>query len=180
MLKKKHIINLAAERLEISVARNAAGAHVQVAGGKLSPVDYRAVLAGKAVSLVIKGQMHLVHLSAVGPGGQLMATINGRPVPLTAMDELSALSLDAQATGPGNGVVAADIPGLVVELKVSEGQMVAQGDPVIVIEAMKMQNELTAGIAGVVTKIVVKTGQSVYPNDILLIIGQPEAEKAES
>jgi len=176
VLKKKHIIKLAENRLAVNVARPATGPHVQFEGGELVPIDHSLVLGGKAVSVNLRGALHLVHLSVVGDNGQLQATINGRPVQLTALDELAALNLESQTDTQGDGAVVADIPGLVVNLMVSEGQSVAAGEPVIVIEAMKMQNELTAGIAGIVSQIGVKSGQSVYPGDILLVITSEEAD----
>jgi len=47
---------------------------------------------------------------------------------------------------------------------------VQRGEPLIVVEAMKMQNELTAGISGKVAKVAVRVGQTVNPGDVLVVI----------
>lgn len=170
MLKKKHIITLDSERQEVRVTREGTKYQIQIADGEPTVVDHQRVLANKAVSVKLNGRLHLVHISATGKNGALQATLNGRPIELTVMNELAALSLETAGQGPGDGAVAADIPGLVINLLVAEGQSVAQGEPVVVIEAMKMQNELSAAVAGVVSKIAVKAGQSVFPGDILVVI----------
>lgn len=59
------------------------------------------------------------------------------------------------------GVVKAPMPGLVVRVEVSEGQVVEVGEGLVVVEAMKMENELRASHAGVVEQIHVSAGQRV-------------------
>ena len=89
---------------------------------------------------------------------------------------LAALALTTGCDKPvktSGGTIAADIPGLVVEIKVTVGQQVKLGDPVVVVEAMKMQNELTAAVSGTVTAIPVNAGDPVNPGDPLVII-EPE------
>ena len=69
-----------------------------------------------------------------------------------------------------SGSVAAPMQGTVVKLLVTEGQQVAQGDAVVVLEAMKMENQIQADKAGVVTKINCKAGDTVGAGDVLLVI----------
>ena len=64
------------------------------------------------------------------------------------------------------------MPGRIVEVSVSVGDTVAVGDPLVVIEAMKMQNELRAEIAGRVTKVEVSPDQNV-DSDVLLVAIEP-------
>ncbi len=59
-----------------------------------------------------------------------------------------------------------------------EGQMVSEGDVVMILEAMKMQNEIQAPLSGTVTAINCKPGESVEANSPLIII-QPEENKTE-
>lgn len=173
LMKKKYVLNFADEHHNAVVAANSSQTMVQIQDGPLLPVDYQPVLSGKAISLRIDGHMYLVHLTGLDSKGNVMATINGRPVPLTVMDELKAQALESLGTAAGSGTIAADIPGLVVEIKVAVGQVVHQGDPVIVVEAMKMQNELCAAVGGTVVAIPVKVGQPVNPGDALVVI-EPE------
>ena len=63
--------------------------------------------------------------------------------------------------GAGGGVVRAPMPGLVVRVEVSEGQAVAAGAGLVVVEAMKMENELRASRPGVVAEVHVRAGMAV-------------------
>lgn len=66
--------------------------------------------------------------------------------------------------------VKAPLPGVVIEIKVAVGQEVKQGDTVIVLEAMKMANNLEANKDGKVTAICVKQGESVMEDTPLVVI----------
>ena len=66
------------------------------------------------------------------------------------------------------GDVGPPIPGKVVKVLVSEGQSVALGDPVLIIEAMKMESRVPAPIDGKVAKILVQAGDDVKPNETLI------------
>lgn len=70
----------------------------------------------------------------------------------------------------GSGIVASAIPGKIVEILATEGEEVEAGSVVIVLEAMKMQNEIKAPIDGRVKKIMCKTGERVEANMPLLEI----------
>lgn len=60
--------------------------------------------------------------------------------------------------------------GTVIKLLVNAGQTVAQGDAVLVLEAMKMENQIQADKAGVVAKVNCKAGDTVGAGDVLLVI----------
>ncbi|HWQ75593.1 MAG TPA: biotin/lipoyl-containing protein [Syntrophomonas sp.] len=66
--------------------------------------------------------------------------------------------------------VLAPIPGKILEISVKEGQKVSAEDIVLILEAMKMENEVYCETDGVVEAINVKVGDSVAANDVLLII----------
>lgn len=63
--------------------------------------------------------------------------------------------------GTGHAVVRAPMPGLVVRVEVGEGATVRTGQGLVVLEAMKMENELTAPVAGRVSAVHVEAGQAV-------------------
>lgn len=172
-MKKRYILNYDENQYGAVVARDGAETMVQVDDGDLTPVNFRPVLNGKALSIRFGGRLHLIHLSSAGANGSVQATIDGRPVSLTVMDELRAQALESLGDSAGSGTILADIPGLVVEVKVTEGQIVHKGEPVVVVEAMKMQNELVAAISGTVSAIPVSPGDSVNPGDPLVVI-EPE------
>ncbi|MDZ7692746.1 MAG: acetyl-CoA carboxylase biotin carboxyl carrier protein subunit [Balneolaceae bacterium] len=100
-------------------------------------------------------------------------TINGRWCSVTVHDEQDLL-LDRmgfkRAAEIGEGQLNAPMPGKILELIVEEGSEVELGDPVAILEAMKMENELKAPTKGVVTSIAVQAGESVEKNALILEI----------
>jgi biotin carboxyl carrier protein len=68
----------------------------------------------------------------------------------------------------GGGAIRAPMPGMVLRVQVSEGQEVASGTGLVVLEAMKMENEIKATGAGVVQRILVKPGAAVEKGAVLL------------
>ena len=77
----------------------------------------------------------------------------------------------AVSAGAGEASVNAPMPGKIVKVLVSEGQAVNSGDVLLILEAMKMQNEIAATQAGTVKAINVAAGQSVKVGDALVIVG---------
>ena len=73
----------------------------------------------------------------------------------------------------GHGLVSAPMPGKIVEIKVKVGEAVKKGQALIVIEAMKMQNELAAAIDGVVKEIAVQAGAAVESGQKLISVEAP-------
>jgi len=67
-------------------------------------------------------------------------------------------------------VVTAPMPGKIVELLVEESSSVKEGDSILILEAMKMQNEIITQVAGKIKKINVKAGDTVTKDDVLLEI----------
>jgi biotin carboxyl carrier protein len=70
----------------------------------------------------------------------------------------------------GEAVISAPMPGLVVKLLVSQGEEVTAGQGLLVLEAMKMQNEIPSPGSGTVGEISVNKGQTVMTGDTLLVI----------
>lgn len=71
----------------------------------------------------------------------------------------------------GAGAVKAPIPGLILELKVKPGDQVKMGDTVVIMEAMKMENDIKADRSGTITEVKVKVNDSVLEGDVLVEIG---------
>ena len=90
------------------------------------------------------------------------------PAPAPAAAHVAA----APAAAPGSGnPVKAPLPGTISSISVKVGDQVNVGDTVLVLEAMKMQNNIEAEYAGTVTSIVVNPGDSVMEGAVLLTIG---------
>ena len=75
------------------------------------------------------------------------------------------------AAGAGEHSIDAPMPGKVIKLVAAEGQAVKAGDVLLILEAMKMQNEITADADGTVKKFNVAAGQSVKAHESLVILG---------
>lgn len=83
-----------------------------------------------------------------------------------------AVPAAAAKSGPGAGApVKAPLPGVVTKILVKEGQGVKKGETVLVLEAMKMENNITAEADGTVTGICVSAGDSVMEGTTLITIG---------
>ena len=92
------------------------------------------------------------------------------PAPAAAAPVAAAPAAPAAAPGSGNPVKA-PLPGTISSISVKVGDQVNVGDTVLVLEAMKMQNNIEAEYAGTVTSIVVNPGDSVMEGAVLLTIG---------
>ncbi|MDP8203700.1 MAG: biotin/lipoyl-containing protein [Candidatus Tenebribacter mawsonii] len=69
------------------------------------------------------------------------------------------------------GSVLAPIPGLVLRILVNEGDSVNAGDPVLILEAMKMESEIASTTSGIIKKISAKEGASVQEGEVLIEVG---------
>lgn len=92
------------------------------------------------------------------------------PAPAPAAAPKAAAPAPAPAAGGGDGVKA-PMPGTVLDVKVEVGQQVKAGDCVLILEAMKMENEIAANCDGTVKEIRCKKGQAVNAGEVLVVIG---------
>ncbi|MEP7346026.1 MAG: biotin/lipoyl-containing protein, partial [Gemmatimonadaceae bacterium] len=100
--------------------------------------------------------------------------MNGFRYEIEALDERARViqELTAARSGPkGPAAVVAPMPGLVVRIYVAEGERVVAGQGVVVIEAMKMENELRAAADGVVKSIHAVQGNAVEKGTVLVEFG---------
>lgn len=97
--------------------------------------------------------------------------VNGISHELSMQDDIDIL-LDkmglSDALVQKVGEVKAPMPGLVLDIRASVGDEIAEGDPLLVLEAMKMENVLKSPTAGVIKSISVEKGQAVEKNQILV------------
>ncbi len=97
----------------------------------------------------------------------------------TVVEDADRAELRERATRDRTDIVALDgplevraiIPGRVVEVRVTAGDVVEAGQALLVVEAMKMQNELRAPRSGAVTRVVAAVGSTVEVGDLLLVLG---------
>lgn len=106
--------------------------------------------------------------------------IDGRPYRVTLEDERSHVlaSLAGGKHVSGDSSIRAPMPGLVVNVLAGPGTDVERGQTVVVLEAMKMENDLTSPRAGVVKSVRVQRGQTVNQGEVLAVVGDAEGEQA--
>jgi len=92
------------------------------------------------------------------------------PPPVAAAPAAAPVPSAAQRAG-GDGAIQAPMQGMVVKVKVAPGDRVRLGDVVIILEAMKMQNDIVATVGGTVREVFAKEGAIVAPNEVLMTIG---------
>ncbi|UJP66818.1 acetyl-CoA carboxylase biotin carboxyl carrier protein subunit [Mongoliitalea daihaiensis] len=101
----------------------------------------------------------------------LKVKLNNKPAEIQIKDKFDRL-LEKLGINMNQSSAAKDIkapmPGLIFDLKVAEGDTVKKGDPVLILEAMKMENILKSPGDGVIKKIKIKKGDSVEKNQILI------------
>lgn len=141
-------------------------AHVRVAAGGTGVSLLVAEGPGAAVA-----RSHDVVVDRRGPG-EFVVHVGGRPV-VVRLPHLLARTADRAARGAAGGVqrIVAGIPGRIVRVLVRPGDVVQPRQPVIVVEAMKMQNELRATHAGTVTAVQTVEGALVDAGTLLVEIG---------
>jgi len=167
-------VTLEGRDAEVEFRTEGEHAWLEVEGRRLE-ADFRRLPDGEVYSLLIEGRSHEVRIA---PGaGLLEVTLDGATIPVEVRHPLEKLLLSTHETaGASMGeTITAPMPGLVVAIRVKPGDHVAAGQAVVVIEAMKMQNELTARRDGVVREILVAERTSVAAGTPLVRIGPEDA-----
>jgi biotin carboxyl carrier protein len=166
----KYHVTLDDENVVVDLVDRGGRTFATVDGVEL-PVELAAVRNG-AYSLLHGTQS--VPVVAGGPNDDLMLTLGSETWRASVMDEreaMAAAAAGAKAGRKGGGVLRAVMPGIVREILVETGQTVARGTPLLILEAMKMQNEVRADADGTVTQIHAKTGTAVAKGDSLVTLG---------
>ena len=137
--------------------------------GVIHQVDSRRVGGMDVRSMIINGRSY--EANTVQEGDRCDVYLNGDLFSLDVFDELWARALEGKSDGAPRGeTIQAPIPGAVVKLLVKKGDIIAAGQAVAVLEAMKMQNELTATWGGRVEDIRVALGDTVAAGTPLMTL----------
>lgn len=179
-LKERNDNNLNPESLEnisnnLSNANNLTTQTVQGHSCNLLPKKFSIYLHGENYEINVRGDSQTNNTER-----NLYLTVDGVPEEVLISHEelLEAVSLNNANTNNNKsakiaknpGDVAADMPGTIVDIKVSLDQKVNAGDAILVIEAMKMETEIQAPISGIIKAIHVKKGDTVVPKEVLIEI----------
>lgn len=127
-------------------------------------------------NITVNGKTYEVEVEEIGgvsaparPAAPVAAP-KAAPAPQAAAPAPAPAPKAAPAAGGGE-TVSAPMPGKVLKVLKGEGSPVKNGDVVMILEAMKMENEITAPVDGTVKQVAAKEGVAVNPGDVLFIIG---------
>lgn len=144
---------------------------------KVQGVDYDVEIEeveGNLAKVSVNGILFEVELKRpINPAHAIRKPKVSAPQPAPARPAAEVPPVAQQQTvAPGSGsVIKSPLPGTITSINVKVGDKVNEGDTVIVLEAMKMQNNIESEFTGTVTSIVVNPGDSVMEGAVLLTIG---------
>jgi biotin carboxyl carrier protein len=139
--------------------------------GECVEVDFQSIAGGSIYSLLLGHASYEALVEARDECYEVL--LQGTLYRVYVQDErLRRLAQASRGFAPPGGqiVIKAPMPGLVVDVPVKEGQAVEDGSVLVVLESMKMENELRAPRAGVVSRVRVQSGQSVEQHQALVAI----------
>ena len=133
----------------------------------------------KEFNITINGESYVVGIEELegGPSTGALHTTTAKAAPaakaaapaVKAAPEAKAAKASAPVAA-GAATVKAPMPGKIISIAVSAGQSVKRGDVLLILEAMKMQNEISAPADGKVSTVQVSAGQSVKPGEVLIVL----------
>ena len=165
----KYIVQVGDRRVEVEID----GDGVRVDG---RAVDAHVVdIEGTPMRLITVGeQVHRVLARRQPERGRYTLSVDGYRYEVEALDERTRTirELTAAASGPkGPAPLIAPMPGLVMRVMVQPGDQVVPGQGLVVVEAMKMENELRATAPATVKAVLVQPGQAVEKGAVLVEMG---------
>ena len=167
----KYFVAIGAQTFEVDVD----GTRVTVNGVALES-DLAPVSGTPLYHLLLGGESWTVAAEPLEGTGRWALGLAGERVEVAVEDErahgMEAVTGKDQRTG--DGTVRAPMPGLVVRIEVAEGQQVDAGTGLVVVEAMKMENELRAPRSGTVRTVHVAVGDAVEKGASLVTLASPE------
>jgi pyruvate carboxylase subunit B len=155
------------EHTRIAEVVGGSGRYRVAIDGQVWEVDARLTAQG-ICSLLIGGVCHVVDVQ--DEGGVLVVEVAGERYEVRVEEETRHVIRTRGGAGAAAGgqVLTAPMPGRVTRVAVRVGDVVAPGATLLVIEAMKMENEFKARTSGTVREVRVAAGQAVNPGDVLL------------
>ncbi|MBI4814861.1 MAG: biotin/lipoyl-binding protein [Deltaproteobacteria bacterium] len=182
MTKNRYVATRGEKSLDVGVTALGGSRYLVELAGETHEVDARRFSGGNW-SVIIDRQSYDVELEVAGDqesAGHYNTLVRGQVVALTVQDErrrrMSLTSSRLNQTAPP--IVTAPMAGKIVKILAAPGQAVEGGTAVIIMEAMKMENELRVPAAGVVAEVLVKEGQAVEAGASLIVFRAKTTEAA--
>ncbi|MBS1272026.1 MAG: 2-oxoglutarate carboxylase large subunit [Candidatus Marinimicrobia bacterium] len=165
----KYVACIEDREVEIAVEANGRIMDIRLRGSDES-IDFQRISQSR-YSILLDGKSYSMQVTENGANFEV--THRNQSVDVVIKDEIDLIRERfgmGRGAADAHGVVKAPIPGMVVEIEVGEGQTIEPDAGLMILEAMKMENEIKAPIGGVISKIHVEQGQSIDKNAILLEI----------
>ncbi|NIM19061.1 MAG: hypothetical protein GTO51_01605 [Candidatus Latescibacteria bacterium] len=159
----KFIVRVESEEKVVNVEEENGYYSVEI-DGKKSVVDCRHFGHKDYLSLLIDNKCYLIESAPIKiDEGKYYARVMGRYYNVEVLDELLMATREAEkiVQGPGEHIVTSPMPGLIIDVKVNVGDTVEANTVIVIMEAMKMQNELITEVPGVIKEILVKPQETV-------------------
>lgn len=140
--------------------------------GKPIRVDFQSMADQPVYSLLLGNESYEAYVGESEGGLQVL--LRGQLYEVEVQDERQRRlrqTSDVESPASGEFQLKAPMPGLVVAVPVAEGETVSRGQNLVILESMKMQNELRSPREGVVQRIRVEPGQRVEQNQVLVTLG---------
>jgi biotin carboxyl carrier protein len=142
-----------------------------IVDGKTYQVDFETISDQPVYSLIVDGHSYEAYVYPTEDSWQVLLT--GRLYPARVEDEREKRLRAASGSSVAERAefhLKAPMPGMVIAIPVTDGQTVQKGDVLVILESMKMQNELKSPKAGTVNRLRVKVGDSVEQRQTLLTV----------
>ncbi|OQY36332.1 MAG: hypothetical protein DRI56_05910 [Chloroflexota bacterium] len=142
-----------------------------VVNGEVREINFESIRGHSTFSLLVDGKSYEANIYQ--ENGEWEVLMRGRRYSVQVDDERERqLRAAAGASRPPKGdfYLKSPMPGLVVQIPVQEGQEIEEGDVLLILESMKMQNELKSPRAGVVSRILVTPNENVERKQTLLSV----------
>ena len=163
-----YVAILGGEEVQVDVFRNPDGDLVVKVEDRELIVDARWTQSD-LLSLIIDGRSYQVDIHSEKDSHQVL--VEGEHFDFELFDERKALLKSAAGLGvEGVQEIRTSMPGKIVKVLVAEGDEVQEGDGLVIVEAMKMENEMKSPKAGVVTKVGVGEGDTVEAGALLVVV----------
>jgi biotin carboxyl carrier protein len=162
----KYVVTVNDERLDVTTGEEGIRVGDITARARLADVDGTPVKV-----LTIGTQVHRIVMQRGARHGEYALWIDGHRYDVEALDERTRAIRDLSSQGArsaGPAPLVAPMPGMVVRVNVQVGDAVQPGAPIVVMEAMKMENELRAQSAGTVSAVRVQAGAAVEKGAVLV------------
>jgi biotin carboxyl carrier protein len=166
--KTTYLVQIEDNKVDIRIDRDQ---QIFVQGKPISSLDWVEIEPNR-FSIIMNGKSYVITLERSGDSS-FIANINGKEYHCNVEDERARRLREyiKETTGADGPVeITAPMPGLVLEVAIREGDQISHNQPILVLEAMKMENEIRSSLQGKVDKIYVKPGQTVEKGELLVRI----------